>query len=307
MLASVACAAAPTPETLIVARMVQGVAAALMVPGSLAIIAKTHPEGERARAIGIWDAASAMTTSLGPVLGGALLSEGDASVWRLIFAINLPIGAVTLALIWLRVPDDTLVAADPLDIVGAVLATVLLGLIAWGLTGAEGEHAAADAARPLVWAVAGAILVVAFWGWEARARYPMMPLRLFANGRFSAANLLTFCLYFALSGVLFYLPMTLITGWGLAEAQVGLIFVPLSLALAIGSGPVGALADRLGARPLIAVGSALVGLAYGGLGLAVLAQNFWWGVFPAMCLMGGGMALVPWIGLRGEREAAREA
>lgn len=292
VLASVACAVAPTAETLIVARIVQGVAAALMVPGSLAIIAKTYPEGERARAIGIWAAASAMTTSLGPVLGGALLSVGDAGVWRLIFAINLPIGAVALALIWLRVPDDTPVAADPLDIVGAALATASLGLIAWGLTGAEGEHAGADAARPLVWAAVGAVLLVAFLWWEARARHPMMPLRLFASGSFSAANLLTFCLYFALSGVLFYLPMTLITGWGLAEAQVGLIFVPLSLAIALGSGPVGALADRLGARPLIAAGSALVAVAYGGLGLAVLAQSFWWGVFPAMCLMGVGMALV---------------
>ncbi len=290
--ASVVCAVAPTPEALIIARVAQGIAAAFMVPGSLAIISKTYPSEERARAIGIWAAASAMTTSLGPVLGGLLLSFGDPSIWRLIFAINLPVGALALFLLWTKVPDDTPVSATRLDITGAILATVSLGLIAWGLTGAEGEHSRPQSARLLIWGGAGAALFLGFLLWEARSKHPMMPLRLFASRGFSAANLLTFFLYFALSGVLFYLPMTLIAGWNLPEAQTGLIFVPLSVAIALGSGPVGALAARYGPRPLIAIGSIIVAAAYGILALGVMAQSFWGLVVPAMCGMGLGMALV---------------
>ncbi|MEM9229912.1 MAG: DHA2 family efflux MFS transporter permease subunit [Pseudomonadota bacterium] len=292
VLASLVCAVAPNASVLIAARVAQGAAAALMVPGSLAIISKTYPESERAKAIGVWAAASAMTTALGPILGGLLLSLGDADVWRWIFAINLPIGAIALGLLWLRVPPDAPATAHRLDWVGAVLATAALGLLAWGLTGAEGEHSAPTLARMSIWGAAGLLCLLVFIRWEVRVPHPMMPPHLFASRAFSVANLVTFGLYFALSGVLFYLPMTLISGWQLPEAQVGLMFMPLTVAIAVGSGPVGRLASRIGARPLIAGGSLVVGLSYAGLALAVQLQTFWGGVLPALCAMGIGMALI---------------
>ncbi|MEM8656656.1 MAG: MFS transporter [Pseudomonadota bacterium] len=292
VVASLACAVAPNATFLIAARVVQGMAAALMVPGSLAIISKTYPEGERAKAIGVWAAASAMTTALGPVLGGVLLSLGEAGIWRWIFAINLPVGALALGMLWLRVPPDRPATRHGLDWVGAVLATAALGLLAWGLTGADGEHAAPTLARILAWGGAGVVCLLLFLLWELRTPHPMMPPHLFAQRGFSTANLVTFGLYFSLSGVLFYLPMTLISGWDLPEAQVGIMFMPLTVAIALGSGPVGRLAARVGTRPLIAGGSVIVGLAYAGLALAVMVQSFWGAVLPALCVMGVGMALI---------------
>src|SRR5690606_3310297 len=105
--ASLTCALAPGPGSLIAARAVQGVGAAIMVPGSLAIIAKAYPRNERGRAIGIWAAASAMTTALGPVIGGLVLSAFDDSVWRAIFAVNLPLGGLTILLLLAKVPDES--------------------------------------------------------------------------------------------------------------------------------------------------------------------------------------------------------
>lgn len=292
VVASIACAVATGPQWLIVARAAQGVGAAIMVPGSLAIISKTYPQEERARAIGIWAAASALTTAIGPVLGGALLSTGQAEVWRLIFAINLPVGAIALYLLLARVPDDTPVSDAPLDRIGAVLATLSLGLIAWALTGPEGEEAIAEAGHILLFGLPGLLLLTAFLYWERRTEHPMMPIRLFGVPAFSAANAVTFLLYFALSAVLFYLPMTLITGWRLPEVQVGLLFLPITVAIAAGSNLMGRLVERVGAAPLIGGGCALVAVAYASLAFGFGWQSFWGHVFPSMCLMGIGMMMV---------------
>ena len=239
VVASIACALAPGPGFLIGARAFQGIGAAIMVPGSLAIISKTYPQEDRARAIGIWAASSALTTAIGPVLGGALLSTGQADIWRLIFAINLPVGAIALYLLLARVPDDTPVSDVPLDRWGAVFATLSLGLIAWALTGPEGEEGLAGAGHVLLYGLPGVLLFAVFLRWERRADHPMMPLRLFAVGEFSAANAVTFLLYFALSAVLFYLPMALITGWDLPEIQVSMLFLPITVAIAAGIEPDG--------------------------------------------------------------------
>lgn len=287
---SLLCAFAPSAPFLIGARALQGVGAALMVPGSLAIIAKAYPKAERGRAIGIWAAASALTTALGPVIGGFVLSVFDDWVWRAIFAVNLPLGAVAIFLLLVKVPDDSPADQRRLDIGGAALATLGLGCLAYGLTaGAEG-----GGADPLAFLAVGAVVLGAFVWWEARAREPMMKLSLFASPVFSGANAATFCLYFALSGILFFLPMLLIAGWRLDEAQVGFIFLPLSAAIALLSGPVGKLADRIGPRLPIAGGSLIVAIAFAGLALLTGSgmRQFWIGVFPLMMLMGLGMALV---------------
>lgn len=291
-LASVLCALMPAAMPLILARGLQGIGAAFMIPASLAIIAKAYPRAERGRAIGIWAGASALMTALGPVLGGGALSLlGDWS-WRLIFAINLPLGAVALALLWFRVPPDDTAQGRKLDVVGAVLATLGLGLVAFGLTGTGGEGSVPDLSRALWLCGAGLLILTGFCLWETRTDHPMMPLRLFASKAFAGANLLTFTLYFALSAVLFFLPMSVVAGWGIEEAQLALGFLPLSVALALMSGPSGEMADRFGPAPLILTGSLLVAVAYAGLAIFMPEQDFWGRVVPMMVVMAIGMGLV---------------
>ena len=218
-----------------------------------------------------------------------MLSIFDQSVWRAIFAVNLPLGGIAIFLLLARVPADAPAEKRKLDVGGACLATLALGCLAYGLTtGAD------NGARTAVYLAAGASVFAAFIWWEATAREPMVKLSLFSSAAFSGANAVTFCLYFALSGILFFLPMLLIAGWGLEEAQVGFIFLPLSAAIALLSGSVGKLADRIGPRLPIAAGSLLVACAFAGLALLVGQglRQFWLGVLPLMVLMGLGMALV---------------
>ena len=286
VLASLAVALAPGPGTMIAARAAKGVAAAAMVPGSLAIIARAYPRAERGAAIGLWAAASAVTTAFGPILGGALLSLGGPEAWRIVFAMNLPLGALALWILVRHVGRDAAGAADPLDWPGAVLATAALGLGAWALT--------AGAGGPPAWALAlaGLVALAAFLAREATAAHPMMPLGLFADPAFSAANVATFLLYFALSAVLFYLPQTVIAGWGRSAAEMSLVFVPFSAAMAI-LGPVfGRRADEIGPGAVIAAGAATVALAFAGLALTAPLQAFWTAVLPLMALMGLGMSAV---------------
>ncbi|KRB21418.1 MULTISPECIES: MFS transporter [Mesorhizobium] len=289
--ASLACALAPNAVVLIAFRALQGIGAAIMVPGSLAIIAKAYPKKERGRAIGIWAAASALTTALGPVLGGLVLSAFGGGIWRAIFAVNLPLGLISIYLLLAKIPADAPTEKRSLDLGGGALATLAFGALAYGLTSmsssGEGHMAGPSIA-------AGAVLLVVFILFEQRQREPMIDLSLFRIGAFAGANVATFFLYFALSANLFYLPMLLIAGWGLSTAEVGFIFLPLSASIALLSGPVGQLSDRIGPRFPIACGSLIVAFAFAGLALLTHAgiHNFWTGTFPLMALMGLGMALV---------------
>jgi EmrB/QacA subfamily drug resistance transporter len=292
--ASLACAIAPSPPVLILLRAIQGISAAIMVPGSLAIIAKAYPKGERGRAIGIWAAASALTTALGPVLGGLVLSSFGDAIWRAIFAINLPLGAVSIYLLLAKVPADEPGEQRKLDLGGAALATLGFGAIAYGLTAMSARMGEAALAVTLAAIVAGLVMLAGFVVWERRQREPMIELSLFRNPAFSGANVATFLLYFSLSGILFYLPMLLIAGWEINTAEVGFIFLPLSGSIALLSGAVGRLSDRIGPRFPISAGSLLVAAAFAGLAALTGAgiHRFWLGAFPLMALMGLGMALV---------------
>lgn len=293
VIASIACALAPNAPMLILFRAIQGIGAAVMVPGSLAIIAKAYPKNERGRAIGIWAAASALTTALGPVIGGLVLSSFGSGIWRAIFAINLPLGALAIWLLLAKVPADAPSQHRGLDLGGAALATLAFGAMAYGLTAMSASGGEAGMVN-LAAFVLGLAALAAFLVWERRQREPMVDLGLFRIAAFTGANVATFFLYFALSAVLFYLPMLLIAGWGLSTAEAGFIFLPLSAAIALLSGPVGKWSDRTGPRLPIACGSFVVGIAFSG--LAVLAgsgfKGFWTGVFPLMVVMGLGMALV---------------
>ncbi|MDR3473235.1 MAG: MFS transporter [Devosia sp.] len=292
VLASLLCALSPNPPFLIVCRAVQGFGAAFMVPGSLALIAKAYPREARGRAIGIWATAASLTTILGPVVGGALLSALGNWGWRLVFAINLPFGVLALALLWLRVPGDPAADGRRLDWFGGLLVTVALLLIALGLTGEGSDSAVPTTSHLLAYGGVGLLLVIAFLVWEARATAPMLPLRLFRNRGFSGANALTFSLYFSLSAISFYQPMTLIAGWGVTPALVSLSLLPVGICLTLLSPVSGGLADRYGTARLIAGGASLVALAFAGLALTAPLRSLWFGVVPLMTVMGIGMGFV---------------
>lgn len=286
--ASLLCALAPNATALIALRALQGVGAAIMVPGSLALIARAYPREARGRAIGIWAAASALTTALGPVLGGLALSLGGPEMWRWIFAINLPVGVLALLLLRGRVSHDPGQTGTPIDYTGAVLVTLALTCIAWGLTTLYQN----GASIAVPWMVAGTVLLGVFLVHEARTAHPMMPLSLFSVRNFWVVNLLCFILYAALNIVLFFLPMTLISAWSVSEVEAASAFAPLSLFIALLSARMGQLADRVGPAPLLAGGSLIVALGYAALALIAPTQAFWGGVLPAMCLVGVGMAMV---------------
>jgi MFS family permease len=273
---------------MIATRALQGLGAAFMVPGSMAIIARVTPPGDRGRALGLWASASAVTTALGPILGGLLLTWGPPDAWRAIFALNIPIGGLALWLIGRAAEFDRGQPDRPVDLTGAALVTVGLGLTSLALTGAE---AGFDRPRVLT-LTAGLAAIAAFVAWEVRTRHPMMPPALFRSRSFSLTNLLTFFLYFALTAVSFFLPMTAISAWGIAPIGITAAFFPFSVLIGALSPFSGRLADRHGAGPVIASGAALVGMAYAALALTAQPGLFWIATVPAMTLAGLGMALV---------------
>ena len=286
---SLVCALAPNPDVLILARLAQGAGAALMIPGSLAMISRAYPREIRGRAIGIWAAASAVTTAAGPIIGGLALSFGGPEMWRWIFAINLPLGLVALVLTRRGIARDARRSGQPVDIAGALLAIAGLAAIAWALTQLEG--AATSGLDPVIGA-AGVIALALFVLQEHRSAHPMMPLSLFRSPTFSAANAATFALYFGLSAILFFLPMLTVAGWDISEIEAAVAFAPLSIFVAAFSTKFGRLSDRIGPGPVIAVGSLVVALGYAALALVVPLQTYWLTVLPAMTVVGFGMGMV---------------
>ncbi|MDB2369099.1 DHA2 family efflux MFS transporter permease subunit [Octadecabacter sp.] len=285
---SLVCAVAPNAQTLIAARFAQGIGAALMVPGSLAIVSRAYPREDRAAAIGTWAAYSALTTALGPIIGGLALSFGGPDIWRWIFAINLPMGLAALWMIHRGVTRDAARPDQPVDVIGALLATTALGLLAWAMISAEG-----GANRPTsLLAAIGLAAFTLFLIHEARTSAPMMPLTLFRSRLFAAANGATFLLYFCLSAIMFYLPMLVIAAWDVSAIEAAAAFAPLSVFIALFSKRFGALADRIGPAPVVALGSATIAAGYGWLAISVAGQTYYADVLPPMSLAGLGMSMV---------------
>lgn len=286
---SAICALAPSPDILILARFAQGTGAALMVPGSLAILSRAYPRELRAAAIGTWAAASAVTTAGGPIVGGLVLAYGDDAMWRWIFAINIPLGLAAIWLVRVGIREDNSRPGDPIDLRGALLATLGLGLMCWALT-----HAEHGQVGPTLFAVAGLgfLILVVFVVHEHRHPHPMLPITLFLSKNFSCANLATFALYFGLSAILFFLPMLVIASWGIAEIFAAAAFAPLSISMMLFSRYFGRLSERIGPGVTIGCGSALAAAGFYWLSIAVETRNFWFGVLPPMCVMGLGMSMV---------------
>ena len=285
--ASGACAFAPSATTLILARGLQGVGGAMLVPGSLAIISASFPKSVRGRAIGTWAGFAALTTAAGPVLGGWLV---DTLSWRAIFWINIPLAVLTIALAQTFVPESrSRNASAGLDWRGAALVTVGLGGVTYGMIGLT--EVAGD--RGLVWAalVLGVLALVLFLRTEARAAAPMLPLGLFRSAAFSGANVLTVFLYFGLSAALFLVPFNLIQVHGYSTTGAGAAFLPFTLILGLLSRWTGKLLDQRGARLPLVIGPAISAVGFLLLALPGTEGSYWATFFPAMVVLGVGMSI----------------
>ena len=285
--ASTLCGLADSPRVLIFGRALQGVGAAFLVPGSLAIISATFSDAERGKAIGTWSGFSAITTAIGPVVGGLLIQHVS---WRAAFFINLPL-AVVVVVLSLRFMDES---KDPsrgrsIDWRGAALGVVGLGGIILGLL----ELPPLGATHPLVIGslVIGAVCLGSLVYAEDREKSPMLPLGLFRSRTFTLANILTLLLYGALGVVMFLLPLVLIQVEHYSPTQAGAALVPFAVIMFALSRWSGGLIKRVGARLPLTIGPAI---AAGGIALFAMMRtgsSYWSGVFPAVCLLGLGMAI----------------
>ena len=282
--ASVWCGLAPSLKQLLMARCVQGAGGALLVPNSLALLSASFSGAERGRAIGTWSGFASMMTALGPVLGGWMVQHGS---WRWVFFLNIPIA---LTAVWITLAKTDRVTASAksgkLDWLGAFLGTVGLGLLTFSLmewqTGQAYTHLAS---------VAGLAFLGTFAYAETRVAGPIMPVDLFRSWMFTGSNLVTFFLYAALAGTLFYLPLNLIQIQGYSPTQAGAAMLPVVVILFALSRWAGGLIGRYGPKLPLVIGPLIAACGYALLARPGLGGSYWSTYLPAMAVLGLGMTV----------------
>ncbi|HSE24072.1 MAG TPA: MFS transporter [Pyrinomonadaceae bacterium] len=284
-IASGACGFAANIEQLIIARAVQGVGGALLVPGSLAIISAAFDQDHRGKAIGTWSGFSAITTAIGPVLGGWLVEHIS---WRAVFFINLPLAFAVVIISFFKVPeskdDEDL---GPLDWLGACAATLGLGGLVYGLI----ESSRWGFSKPIViLTLLGGVAALLFFLWnEAHAQNPMVPLHLFRSRNFSGANLLTLLLYAAIGALFFFLSLNFVQVQKYSATAAGAALLPFIVFMFVLSRWAGGLVDRFGARLPLVIGPFIAAAGFVLFALPGVGASYLFGFLPAILVLGIGM------------------
>lgn len=285
--ASIGCGLSTSVAALIAARAMQGVGAALLVPGSLSLLSAAYPQAERGAAIGTWSAFSGITAAIGPVIGGYLV---DHYSWTWAFLINVPIGALLLVICARKVPESFGSSSrEPVDVTGAILATAGLAGAVFALieAPAQGWGATTVVAAGAI----GLLALGAFIAWEMRYPAPMLPLRLFGQRDFAGANLLTLLLYGALGGGLFFVPLNLIQVQGYGATAAGAALLPFIAIMFTLSTWAGTLVDTYGPRPPLVVGPVIAAAGFALFAVPPIGASYWTTFFPAVCVLGLGMSI----------------
>ncbi len=283
--ASLACGLAPNVLAIIAARAAQGLGAALLVPSSLAMLGAAFAREQRGRAIGTWSALTSIAGAIGPAVGGWVV---QAISWRAIFLINLPIAGVVVWIAIRKVPETRNPSSAPPDLGGAATATLGLALLVYGLI--EAPSLGWANARAWGTAAAGVVGLLAFVAIERRSRHPMVPLELFKNRTFAAANLLTLFLYAALAATFFFLPFVMIQARGYTPAASGAAVLPIVVIISALSRTAGGLADRFGPRLPLTVGPWIAAAGFVLFAVLPAHASYAASLLPALCVLGLGMA-----------------
>ncbi|MGA7221880.1 MAG: MFS transporter [Candidatus Acidiferrales bacterium] len=284
--ASIACGLAANIQQLVLARSIQGIGAAFLVPGSLSIISASFDEKTRGQVIGIWSGFTAITTAMGPVLGGWLIEHAS---WRWVFFINVPLAAAVIAISLWRIPESRNATAGRVDKIGALVATIGLAGVVYGFI----ESSNLGWRQPLVFGslIVGLASLVSFAFIESRVSSPMVPLTLFHSRSFSGANLLTLFLYSA-TGIFFFLfPMNLIQVQRYSTTATGAAALPLILLMFFLSRWSGGLVARYGPRPPLIVGPLIAAAGFVLFAVPGSRAEYWKSFFPAFVVLGFGFAI----------------
>jgi EmrB/QacA subfamily drug resistance transporter len=283
--ASVLCGLAPSTELLVVARAVQGMAGALLVPGSLAIITASFCEEDRGAAIGAWSGLGAISTAIGPFVGGFLI---DAVSWRAAFFVNVPLVVVTLVMTRRHVPETMGRSGATLDVAGAATLTLGLAGVVFALIEGPGHGWTAAPSSALA---AGLALLVAFFVVERTVDGPMLPLEVFRSRQFSGANATTFAVYGALGVVFFFLVVHLQEELGYSALEAGAAALPGTALLILLSSRMGRIAQRIGPRVPMTLGPLVIAASFVMMGRIEPGRGYLAAVLPAVVVFGAGLTI----------------